>query len=130
MKVFFQAKKWTWKMAAVAVLCGLLMSYCFAEVWFRANPSGYYEENKLAYAGTTYFEIRNGTVHLVYGDKKDFLGSYSRINGKWIWASGTFDERDTKVWLKPSLFGIKFADQTGTHVFAMQKRFFFRPPAD
>ncbi len=112
------------------VLGGLLLTYCFAEIRFRADPTGYYEDTGLAYAGTSYYEFRNGTVHLVYGDQKDLPGSYQRTNEKWIWDSNTFEGRVKKVWIKPSLFGIEITDPTGTHVFATQKRFFFRPPVD
>lgn len=114
-----------------SLIIGVLTLACvlfFVSLYLRAtNPEGRYIEDKISYAGLSYYEFKNGEVFLVLSEGYDRVGgkvaenklfaTYALEDGHWIVKAVNGGE--TMV-LEPGLFSIRLVDPSG-HVYEVPR---------
>ena len=70
------------------------------------SPDGYYEDTKIATIGFTYWKFESGKVELVMEDGPLQYGTYTNINGDWVW----IDRSGTRLLLRPSRNNLRIMD--------------------
>jgi hypothetical protein len=107
-----------WLLAGMLSLLVILL----AAFWHRltANPQGKYLNDKIGYAGLSYYEFKDGKVFLVLSqgydrlggkvDHQELIATYSYAAGKWTITSMDGSHAST---LDMGLLSIRHLDQAG-----------------
>ncbi len=111
------------------VILMIIIIFLFAVIWilttYPMDPTGNYENDKSGFAGTAYFQFKNGKVVDVYlesdgTEHRNDLGSYFKQNKKWVYAPTNAQTMS----LRATPFSIQIGAAEGTVNF---KRIFGQP---
>ncbi len=105
-------------LAGVLSLLGILL--VVSRYGLAKNPEGKYIEDKIGFAGLSYFEFKNGEVFIVMSEdsdrsdgrvvRREKFATYTLSNGEWMI---TADNDDEPMILKAGLLSIRWVNSSG-----------------
>jgi len=109
-----------WKLVLIGFLSLMGIWLIVFRYGLAKNPEGKYIEDKIGFAGLSYFEYKNGEVFIVMSEdsdrsdgrvvRREKFASYTLRNGEWML---TADNDDEPIILKAGLLSIRWVNSSG-----------------